>query len=68
MSGLCIRQKLSKDLRKYEKGTAMRNMITKFKENVAVTDITDEECERLESIDHQQSTTRTSDRDSSAAF
>ena len=50
MKGLYLREKLSTDLTKYSKSKHMKAMIQKFAATVAVTQLTDEECEELEGI------------------
>ena len=50
MSGLYLRVRLSRDLRKYEKPQAMKNMLDKFKSTIAVKLLEEEEYEDMERI------------------
>ena len=50
MSGLYLRVRLSRDLRKYEKPQAMKNMLEKFKSTIAVKLLEEEEYEDMERI------------------
>ena len=47
MKGLFIQKPLSKDLKKYEKPAAMKEMLKKFQETISVEMFTDEEYEQM---------------------
>ena len=47
MKGLYIRKPLSKDLKKYEKPTAMKEMLQKFKDTISVQMLDEEEYEEM---------------------
>ena len=70
MKGLCLRKKLDTNLDKYTKSEDMKAMIKKFADTVAVTHITEEEYETLETIEFAPVVPRTPelDREPAMAF
>ena len=52
MAGLYIREPLSKDLSKYKKPSAMKQMIESFKERIGMKMLSEDDYAALEAIDH----------------